>query len=95
MVNDNAYETNSGNFLKVIRLLADYDVVLFEHLQNVRNKPNKVNYLWNKNQNEIINLIGSIIKKKIISEIKKAKYSRFHIIGPPVNRVSRLIGPNC
>ena len=45
LVNDNAYETNSGNFLEVIRLLADYDVVLFEHLQNVRNKPNKVNYL--------------------------------------------------
>ena len=22
-------------------------------------------------------------------------YSRFRLIGPPVNRVSRLIGPNC
>ena len=74
LVDDNAYETNSGNFLEVIRLLADYDVVLFEHLQNVRNKPSKVNYLSNKSQNEIINLIGSMIKKKIIYEIKKAKY---------------------
>ena len=74
MVNDNAYETSSGNFLEVIKLLADYDVVLFEHLQNVRNKPNKVNYLSNKSQNEIINLIGSMIKM-IISEVKKAKYS--------------------
>ena len=71
LVNDNAYETNPGNFLEVIRLLA---VVLFEHLQNLRNKPNKVNYLSNKSQNEIINLIGSMIKKKIISEAKKAKY---------------------
>ena len=74
LVNDNPYETNSGNFLEIIRLLADYDVVLFEHLQNVRNKPNKVNYLSKKSQNEIINLIASMIKKKIISEIKKAKY---------------------
>ena len=73
-VNNNAYETNSGNFLEVIRLLADYDVVLFEHLQNVRNKPKKVNYLLNKSQNEIIDLFGSMIKKKIISEVKKAKY---------------------
>lgn len=73
LVNDDAHETNSGNFLEIIKLLADYDVVLFEHLQNVRNKPNKVNYLSNKSQNEIINLIGSMIKK-IISEVKKAKY---------------------
>ena len=48
LVNNDAYEINSGNFLEVIRLLADYDVVLFEHLQNVRNKPNKVSYLSNK-----------------------------------------------
>ena len=56
LVNYNAYETKSGNFLEVIRLLADYDGVLLEHLQNVRNKPNKVNYLSNKSQNEIISL---------------------------------------
>ena len=40
----------------------------------MRNTPNKVNYLSNKSQNEIVNLIGSMIKKKIISEVKKAKY---------------------
>ena len=74
LVNDNAYETNSGNFLEIIRLLADYDVVLFQHLQNVRNKPHKVNYPSNKSPNKIIDLIGCMIKKKIISEAKKAKY---------------------
>ena len=26
LVNDNVFETNSGDFLEVIRLLADYDV---------------------------------------------------------------------
>ena len=50
LVNHNAYATNCGNFLKVTRLLADYDLVLFEHLQKVRNRPNKVNYLYNKSQ---------------------------------------------
>nr|XP_039261934.1 zinc finger MYM-type protein 1-like [Styela clava] len=74
LVNENAYENNSGNFLEIIELLADYDVVLFEHLQNARKKPNKVNYLSNKSQNEIINLIAGIIKKKISSKVKKAKY---------------------
>nr|XP_039248891.1 zinc finger MYM-type protein 1-like [Styela clava] len=74
LVKNNAYENNSGNFLEIIGLLADYDVVLFEHLQNARKNPNKVNYLSNKSQNEIINLIAGIIKKKNISEVKKAKY---------------------
>ena len=74
LFNEDAHETNSGNFLEIIRLLADYDVFLFEHLQNVCNKHNKVNYLSNKSQNEIINLLGSMIKKKDISEVKKAKY---------------------
>ena len=41
LVNDNAYETNSRNFLEIIRLLADYDVVLFKYLQNVRKSPTK------------------------------------------------------
>nr|XP_039265699.1 uncharacterized protein LOC120341282 [Styela clava] len=74
LVNDNAYENNSGNFSEIIGLLADYDVVLFEHLQNARKNPNKVNYLSNKSQNELIKLIAGIIKKKIISEVEKAKY---------------------
>ena len=26
---------------------------------------------------------------------RNEEYSRFRLIGPPVNRVSRLIGPNC
>ena len=91
-VNNNVYETNSGNFLEVIRLLADYDVVLFEHLQNVRNKSNKVNYLSKKSQNEIINFIGSMIKKKIIFEVKKAKYCALMLDSTPdVSREDQIV----
>ena len=32
---------------------------------------------------------------KVCLRVKVNKYSRFRLIGPPVNRVSRLIGPNC
>jgi len=65
---------NVGNFLATIRLLAKYDVILAEHLQSAKDKPKSVTYLSNRVQNEIIDLLGETIKKKIISEIKDAKY---------------------
>ena len=35
------------------------------------------------------------LKNALISKSDIWDYSRFRLIGPPVNRVSRLIGPNC
>ena len=65
---------NVGNFLATIRLLAKYDVILAEHVQSAKEKPKSVTYFSNTSQNEIIDLLGETIKKKIISEIKDAKY---------------------
>ena len=65
---------NVGNFLATIRLLAKCDVILAEHVQSAKEKPKSVTYFSNRSQNEIIDLLGEIIKKKIISEIKDAKY---------------------
>ena len=31
----------------------------------------------------------------VVAVKNEMMYSRFRLIGPPVNRVSRLIGPNC
>ena len=61
------------NSLATIRLLAKYDVILAEHLQNAKEKPKSVSHFSNKSQNEIIDLLGKTIKKKIISEIKDVK----------------------
>ena len=59
-------------FLAVIRLLAEYDVILAEHLQSTKEKPKSVTYFSNRSQNEIIDL-GKTIEKKN-SEIKDVKY---------------------
>ena len=57
----------------------------------MRNKPNKVDYVSNMSENEIINLIGSMIKKKIISEIKKAKYFTLMLdFTPDVSREDQI-----
>ena len=65
---------NVGNFLATIRLFAKYDVILAEHVQSAKEKPKIVTYFFNRSQNEIIDLLGETIKKKIISEIKDVKY---------------------
>lgn len=70
LVNNDAHETNSGKFMEIIRLLSDCDILLFKNLQNMLKKHNKVNFLSNKSQNEIINLISSIVKKIFSKEIK-------------------------
>ena len=63
------------NFLATIRLLAKYDVILAEHLQSAKEKPKSVTYFSNRIQNKIIDLLGkTTTKKKMISEIKDAKY---------------------
>ena len=65
---------NVRNFLAAIRLLAKYDVILAEHVQSAKEQPKSVTYFSNRSQNKIIDLLGENIKKKIISEIKDAKY---------------------
>ena len=65
---------NEGHFSATIRLLAKLDLILAEHLQSAKEKPKSVTYFSNRSQNKIIDLLGKTIKKKIISEIKNAKY---------------------
>ena len=76
---------NPGNFLATIRLLAQYDVILAEHMQSVKDKPKSVTYLSNRIQNEIIDLLGESLKKnnnfrkKIISNDNSHKKIKEHI----------------
>lgn len=65
---------NPGNFMATIRLLAKYDVVLAQHLLKGKDHPRSVTYLSNTIQNEIINILGESVRRKILSEIKEAKY---------------------
>ena len=74
---------NTGNFLAVVKLLAKYDVVLAEHLQRDKDKPKGVTYLSNRIQNEIIDLLCKTIKKRIVSEIKAAKYYTIMVDSTP------------
>ena len=61
---------NMENFLATIRLLTKYDVILAEQVQSAKEKPKSFAYFSNTSQNQIIDLLGETIKKKIISELR-------------------------
>ena len=62
---------NQGNFLALVREIADYYPLLEKHLEDPLHKD--VTYLSPKSQNELIDIIGiRIIQKKLVDEIIEA-----------------------
>ncbi|XP_077341212.1 zinc finger MYM-type protein 1-like [Lithobates pipiens] len=69
---------NKGNFLELAELLSNYDPVLKEHFIRLKRSTESgkrmTSYFSPKIQNEFICLLGNQVKKKIVADIKKAKY---------------------
>ncbi|OCU00642.1 hypothetical protein XELAEV_18006420mg [Xenopus laevis] len=63
--------TNSGNFLATIELLAQYDTVLKELLQKPQGT---IKYLSPKVQNEVIEILSNHVLKNIISDVEQAQF---------------------
>lgn len=72
------FEHNNGNFLKAIEMISKFDPVMREHVRRIQQVQDKskhfVHYLGDQIQNEIIDLLGSTIKTKILNMIRKSKY---------------------
>ena len=62
-----------GNFLALLAMLAESDSLLHSHLYQPRDR--NATYISPRSQNEIINVIGyDVVRAKIISDVKKAKF---------------------
>jgi hypothetical protein len=64
---------NPGNFMSLLKLIANHDTALSEHMQQpaMRN----CRYTSPRIQNELINIIGrDVIQKSLIAEVEKAKF---------------------
>ncbi|XP_073129363.1 uncharacterized protein [Henckelia pumila] len=73
--NEKLDDHNSGNFLSIIRMIADFDPIMEEHLRRIQRKETRcVHYLGHNIQNELILLLAVEIRNKIIEIIKWAKY---------------------
>ncbi len=83
---------NPGNFLAMLKIIANHDVVLKTHLE----KPRQLNatYLSPHTQNQIVDIIGKmIIQKKIVDEVKQAKF--FTVLVDEVTSFNSEFMPLC
>ncbi|XP_065684007.1 zinc finger MYM-type protein 1-like [Hydra vulgaris] len=90
---EHLFQPNNGNFLKLVELLSEFDPVMEEHIRRVQRESDKwsVTYLSNNIQDELINLMGNSILRKIVEITKIAKY--FSIIAdftPDVSHYEQL-----
>ncbi|XP_065681400.1 zinc finger MYM-type protein 1-like [Hydra vulgaris] len=90
---EHLFQPNNGNFLKLVELLSEFDPVMEEHISRVQRESDKwsVTYLSNNIQDELINLMGNSILRKIVEITKIAKF--FSIIAdctPDVSHYEQL-----
>lgn len=71
---DQLYVRENGNFLKLVEFVGKFDPVIAEHMRKITCKESYVHYLGKNIQNEIIELLGSLIRDQILSEVQKSKY---------------------
>jgi hypothetical protein len=80
--NSKLYEDSNGNFLGMVEMLAEFDPVIQEHVRRITNNETWVHYLGPIVQNELIHLLGSAIKSKIIKKIKQEGTTLSYLIAP-------------
>lgn len=71
---DVIHQPNNGKFLGLMEMLAKFDPIISEHFRKIKDEETHVHYLGHEIQNELIEMMASEIKNRIIQKIKTAKY---------------------
>ncbi|CAN0846274.1 Zinc finger MYM-type protein 1 [Linum grandiflorum] len=72
--NQKLYQSSNGIFLRLVEILAEFDLITQEHVHRITNDEVHFHYLGSRIQKEIILLLASTIKSEIVRKIKQAKY---------------------
>jgi hypothetical protein len=75
--NSKLYEDSNGNFLGLVEMLAEFDPIIQEHVRRITSEETHDHYLDYKIQNELLHLLSSSIRSKIVRKIKRSKYFSF------------------
>ncbi|CAN7988105.1 unnamed protein product [Ixodes pacificus] len=67
-------ESNVGNFLGLLKLVAVFDPVIKQHLAYVESHPGPTSYLSPLVQNEFIHMMAPAVRDSLLQRIRKAKY---------------------
>ena len=65
---------NAGNFKGLLKLIAKFDLLVQNHLEYAQKNWRPASYLSAEVRNEFIQLLGSTVRNKLLSDIKTAKY---------------------
>ena len=83
---------NPGNFLAMLKVMANYDPLLKRHLQQPRQR--NATYISPRIQNELIDIISkNIIQKSILEEIREARF--YAVMADEVTSHNTEVMPLC
>ncbi|XP_053122763.1 zinc finger MYM-type protein 1-like isoform X2 [Hemicordylus capensis] len=73
-ISEQLYVPNNGHFLKLVEMIGEFDSELEAHLRRIHTQEVRNPFLGKTIQNEIVQLLATQIKQKILALLKSAKY---------------------